>query len=314
MMLIHLFFNQKLLSWYARNKRSLPWRHHPTPYHVLVSEIMLQQTPVSRVLVKFKEFTEKFPTLPDLARASRAEVIQAWSGMGYNRRALLLHKFAQVVIKKKGGIIPYSPETLRTLPGIGPYTAGAIASFAYNQPEPAIDVNVRRIYMRFFHGKDQGLPMGKKEEQQLYQLVKKSIPLRKSNLLHNALMDFGSLVCTRDTPQCGRCPLQSTCAFYPLYQQRGEKILFPPRKRQEPGVYENGKFVPNRIFRGRLVEWVRKNEKKGIPLMKLGKAIKEDFKGADKEWILSRCEQLRKDRLVNYHLTKKNINLELARD
>ena len=306
-------FSRKILRWYNFHQRNLPWRHHPTPYHVLVSEIMLQQTQVSRVIVKFKEFTEKFPTLADLARASTAEVIRAWSGMGYNRRALLLHTFAQVVVKKYNGVIPDSANILRTLPGIGPYTAGAIASFAYNQPEPAIDVNIRRIYLRYFKGKDQGLPMGKKEESELYDLIKSTIPEGKSAELHNALMDFGSLVCTRDDPQCSECPLQKSCSFYPLYQKNKGKAIFTAEKRQEPGIYEQDRYIPNRLFRGRIVEFVRRNEGEEISLAELGKAVKKDYRTSEQKWLLSLCSALEQDGLLKATLQNKRITLRLPR-
>ncbi len=305
-------FSERLLHWYSTSKRDLPWRKNPTPYHVLVSEIMLQQTQVPRVIEKFQEFITLFPTIQDLARASKADIIKAWSGLGYNRRALLLHAFAQEVVEKYNGIIPDSSETLRTLPGIGPYTAGALASFAYNQPEPAIDVNVRRIFMRFFQGKDQGLPMGKKEEQGLYQQIKSMIPGGKSAEFHNALMDFGSLVCTRDTPSCKQCPLQKSCCFFPLYSTQKEKVLFVMEKRAEPGVVEQGKFIPNRIFRGRIVEFVRKNEMKELSLTTLGNAIKEDYTKKDEPWLRELCEKLKRDKLVDYTITNQKIVLRLA--
>ncbi len=306
-----MIFSTTLLDWYSSHQRSLPWRQNPTPYQVLISEIMLQQTQVPRVVEKFKEFTALFPTIKHLAKASKAEVIQAWSGLGYNRRALLLHKFAQEVVEKYNGIIPNSPEILRTLPGIGPYTAGAIASFAYNKPEPAIDVNVRRIYLRYFQGKDQGRPQGKKEEEELYELAKKGIPDKKSAQFHNALMDFGSVVCTRDAPACPECPLKASCRFFPLYQRKKEKALFVMEKREEPGVFEDGKFIPNRIFRGRIVELVRKNECKAFSIRELGKIIKKDYKSPQQKWLLDLMEKLKDENLIDYKMNKEKIKLVL---
>ena len=304
-------FSTGILEWYNIHKRDLPWRNHPEPYHVLVSEIMPQQTQVSRVNEKFYEFTRRFPTLQDLARASKAEVIRAWSGLGYNRRALLLHRFAQVVVEEHQGIIPNTREELIKLPGIGPYTAGSIASFAFNKPEPAIDVNVRRIYMRYFEGKDQGAPMGKKEEQELYQLIKSTIPEDQSSALHNALMDFGSSVCTRDTPQCGGCPLRQACQFAPRYTIQKEKALFVMEKKVEKGVSENGRYIPNRIFRGRIVELVRKNENKEWLLEELGKAVKKDYSALEKDWLRSLCQGLQKDKLIVFTSQGERIVLHL---
>src|SRR3989338_959375 len=304
-------FAPSILGWYSSHQRNLPWRQNPTPYHVLISEIMLQQTQVQRVIEKFKEFTTLFPTIYHLANASTADVIRAWSGLGYNRRALLLHQFAQEVVEKYKGVIPRSAVELLTLPGIGPYTAGAIASFAYNQPDPAIDVNVRRIYQRYFHGKDQGLPMGRKEEQELYELAKRSIPNNKSAEFHNALMDFGYLVCTRDTPMCAQCPLKNGCHFFPLYKKKKEKVLFVMEKKEEKGVFENGKFFPSRIFRGRIVELVRKNEGKEISITEWGKRIKKDYTEKDKEWLLMLCRKLQDDKLLSYSMVDRKIKVSL---
>src|SRR3989338_3462527 len=301
-------FSQEILQWYAVHKRDLPWRKEGIdPYYEVVSEIMLQQTQVSRVVEKFAEFMARFPTLSDLAKASTAEVIQAWRGMGYNRRALLLHQFAQKVVEDYEEIIPFQPEALRKLPGIGPYTAGSIASFAFNKSEPAIDVNVRRIYLRFFQGKDQGLPMGQKEEKELYELVKKTIPEGKSSDFHNALMDFGSLVCLRDAPRCGECPLQKSCHFAPLYHTQKEKVLFVMERKREKGVYENERYIPNRIFRGRIVEFVRQNEGKSITVTEFGKAIKKDYVPKEQKWLLELCEKLQEEKLLRYSLRDDTI-------
>ncbi len=304
-------FTKSLLTWYSVHQRPLPWREHPTPYHVLVSEIMLQQTPVARVMEKFFPFLQQFPTLKVLANAPQAKVIKAWSGMGYNRRALLLQRLAQEVMEKHQGKIPEQPAILQTLPGIGPYTAGALAAFAFNKPEPAVDVNVRRIYSRYFNGKDQGRPMGRREEEKLRSVVLKIIPPEKSRDFHNALMDFGSLVCTREAPNCVQCPFQANCKFYPLYQKRGKKALFHPERRQEPGIYEHGKCIPNRIFRGRIVEWVRKNEKKDVSLLKLGKAIKEDFIVSEKKWLSMLCARLKKEGLIQYSYNQNKFHFTL---
>ncbi len=306
-------FSMMLLEWYAQHNRSLPWRKNPTPYQVLVSEIMLQQTQVPRVIEKFREFLSLFPTICDLAKASKAEVIKAWSGMGYNRRALLLHQFAQVIVAEHKGVIPQTAEELMKLPGIGPYTAGALASFAYNQPEPAIDVNVRRIFMRFFHGKDQGLPMERKEEKELHELVRQNIPAGKSRDFHNALMDFGSLICVRDVPRCASCPLQKSCKFFPKYSVQKENALFVMERRQEPGTLEAGKFIPNRIFRGRIVEFVRRNGGKEILISELGREIKKDYHTQEKNWLRSLLIKLEQDGLIEVNEYDGRIRLNLAR-
>ena len=306
-------FSRSILAWYFQHQRNLPWRYpHNTPYHVVVSEFMLQQTQVPRVIEKFKEFMQKFPTLQHLAQASPAEVIHAWSGLGYNRRALLLHSFAKEVHAKFNNQIPDNVEQLQQLPGMGPYTRGAVLSFAYNLPEPAIDVNIRRIYLRYFQGRDQGLPMGKKEEQELYHLIKTTIPENQSCNLHNGLMDFGSSICQRDKPLCLQCPLQPSCKFYPLYNDQPQKALFVMEKRQEKGTTENGRFIPNRIFRGRIVEFVRKNNGKEILMEALGKVIQKDYTQKDQEWLLMLCEGLKKDQLLTCRKNESRLLLSLS--
>ncbi len=291
-------FSETLLQWYSSNKRDLPWRKTVDSYHIVVSEFMLQQTQVSRVIEKYQEFLTLFPTIQALAAASSADVIKAWSGLGYNRRALLLHRFAQEVVTKYHGIIPSSAVELHSLSGVGAYMAGSIASFAFNLSEPSVDVNVRRIFSRYFKGKDQGAPLGKREEEHLFSLVKDHIPENRSADFHNALMDFASLVCTRDASQCSSCPLRFSCAFASLYETQKEKVLYIMERKKEKGVYENGKFIPNRIFRGRIVEFARKNERSRISLAIFGKAIKSDFSISEKEWLLMLCNALQKDHLL----------------
>lgn len=306
-------FSTKLLGWYSANQRTLPWRTNNSPYYVVVSEFMLQQTQVPRVIEKFKEFLERFPTIQDLAKASKAEVIESWSGLGYNRRALLLHKFAQEVCEKYSGNIPENKEQLQELPGMGPYTTGAVLSFAYNLPEPAIDVNVRRIYLRFFQGKDQGLPMSKAEEKELYQFAKQSIPKNKSADFHSALMDFGSSICTRNNPSCNTCPLQNNCAFFPLYNNQKDKVLFVMEKKQEQGITENGKHIPNRIFRGRIVEFVRNNQGNEVLVAELGMQIKKDYRKENEVWLLSLCNKLKDDGLLWFEMRDDKISFSLPK-
>jgi A/G-specific adenine glycosylase len=307
-----MFFTNKLLSWYKIHKRDLPWRcKEVTPYQVLVSEIMLQQTQVDRVIIKYHEFLDLFPSIQSLANASSSQIVHAWSGLGYNRRALMLHKFAQVVIEKYNGVIPSSYEELLKLPGIGPYAAGSIAAFAYNKEVPAIDVNVRRVFMRFFSGEDQGLPMKSMQEKELFFLVKNTIPLGKSSEFHNALMDFASLVCTRKSPVCSSCVMKDNCLFFPKYETNGKDAFFVMDKKEEKGVEENGKHIPNRIFRGRIVEFARKNNGKEISLFDFGALIKKDYSDTDEKWLIVIGEKLEKDKLIKFKIKDKKIKIKL---
>ena len=174
-----------------------------------------------------------------------------------------------------------------------------------------MDVNVGRIYQRYFHGKDQGLPMGKKEEQELYQLAKQSIPNNKSAEFHNALMDFGSLVCMRDAPACPECPLKTSCQFFPLYNVKKKKALFVMEKKEEKGVFEGDRFIPNRIFRGRIVEFARKNESKGVFIAELGKMIKKDYTKKEEKWLRELLEKLQNEKLIYYEFEDPNIKISL---
>ena len=183
-------FQHKILSWYTKNKRDLPWRRTTNPYKILVSEVMSQQTHVGRVIPKYRAFLRKFPTSRALASASPGNVLLVWSGLGYNRRALYLQQACQRIATEHGGIFPQDTETLLTLPGIGPYTAAAICSFAFNQDVACIDTNIRRILIH-----ELSLPETI-SLQDLKKIARHHIPKGKSREWHNALMDYGALYLT----------------------------------------------------------------------------------------------------------------------
>ncbi len=199
------YFQQKILQWYTENKRDLPWRRTTDPYKIMVSEIMLQQTQVERVIPKYLAFIERFPTVKDLAQASPGEVLALWSGLGYNGRALRLQKAAKIIYERYEGIIPHSREQLLTLPGIGPYTANALLSFAFNLPYPCIDTNIRRILLHELH-----LPEHTSIDA-LYTIAQTLIPEGKSREWHNALMDYGNVVLT--SKKTGIKPLTTQSKF-----------------------------------------------------------------------------------------------------
>ena len=181
---------KKILAWYGKNRRNLPWRYTTNPYHVLLSEIMLQQTQVGRVIGKYRLFTRKYSRIEDLANASTADLIKDWSGLGYNRRVIFLQKCAKVTVSEYNGQLPNVYEALLGLPGIGPYTAAAICSFAYNQEIPCIDTNIRRVLLH-----ELSLPESTSQKE-LYEMAKECIPKGKSRIWHNALMDYGAVVLT----------------------------------------------------------------------------------------------------------------------
>jgi A/G-specific adenine glycosylase len=200
---------EHLLNWYHDHARSLPWRENPDPYSVWISEVMLQQTRVETVLPYYQRWMARFPTLSALAQASQQEVLSAWEGLGYYSRARNLHRTAQIVLSELEGHFPQDVKNLRRLPGIGRYTAGAIASIAFGKDEPALDGNIRRVLARVF---DVRQPARSREsEDRLWQLASSHLPAGRSGEYNQALMDLGSLICTPQKPDCQACPLGHIC-------------------------------------------------------------------------------------------------------
>jgi A/G-specific adenine glycosylase len=206
-------FTQTILDWFAKNRRNLPWRGGVAPWHILASEIMLQQTQVDRVKPKFAEFTKRWPTAKDLAETSTQQFLQFWSGLGYNRRALNLHRTATKIATDHHNIVPNDYSTLLELPGIGKYTAAAVLSFAHNTNITLSDTNVRRIFYRYFYGGEFAAELP--EEQTYETKLAEAFPDNQSRNWHSALMDFGALICTSRSPQCQLCPLQVHCQAAP---------------------------------------------------------------------------------------------------
>lgn len=196
-----------LLTWYARHKRDLPWRRDRDAYRVWVSEIMLQQTRVAAVLEHYRAFLEAFPTLQALARAPEASVLARWSGLGYYRRARMLHRAARVVLEESGGVIPRASEELSKLPGIGRYTAAAIASIAYDEPVAVVDGNVERVLSRI-----DGTPDGEpRSVASAWRRAQELLDPRHAGDWNQSMMELGATVCTPQNPQCLACPLSSWC-------------------------------------------------------------------------------------------------------
>jgi A/G-specific adenine glycosylase len=203
-------FRRRLLRWFRRHGRDLPWRRTRDPYHVLVSEFMLQQTQVSRVEAYYHRFLSRYPTVQALAGSEPAMVRESWAGLGYYRRAANLHRLARTVVDDHAGVIPSDPELLRRLPGVGRYTAGAVASFAYERPTPAIDTNVARVIRRAFHPR----LGGRGAERRLWETGAMLVPRRRGNAawtFNQAIMELGALVCTARVARCGECPVRAVC-------------------------------------------------------------------------------------------------------
>ena len=207
-------FQRRLLSWYQRHQRDLPWRKTRDPYRILVSEIMLQQTQVERVMPKYREFLRRYPTLASLARARTAELRKVWYPLGYNVRPLRLRRIAQRALREHAGRIPDSYDGLLAMDGIGRYTAGAVLSFAFKRDAPIVDTNVARLLSRYF-----GRPRreGRAAAQhRLWRLAEAVIPPGKGYLINQALMDFGATVCTARAPRCPSCVLRKSCRSFPF--------------------------------------------------------------------------------------------------
>jgi A/G-specific adenine glycosylase len=212
-----------LLSWYKTHARVLPWRGHPDPYAVWVSEIMLQQTRVDTVIPYFERWMAQFPTIHALAQASQQEVLSAWEGLGYYSRARNLHQAAQIVLQKHAGELPGELSALRKLPGIGKYTAAAIASIAFGLDEPALDGNIRRVLARLFNvSLPARSPLG---EQRLLELAGAHLPTGQAGDYNQALMDLGAMICTPREPACPACPLAELCQAKRLGLQAQRPLL-----------------------------------------------------------------------------------------
>jgi A/G-specific adenine glycosylase len=281
---------QALLHWYTEGGRKLPWRKTQDPFRILVSEIMLQQTQVSRVIHKYREFLERFPTLRSLARARTSSVIRAWSGLGYNARALRLQKIAQLVVKKFDGRIPTDPQLLLTLPGSGRYTANAVACFAFDGDVPVVDTNIRRVLTRIFSKSRSARE--RLSERSVWELAESLLRQGSSRDWTFALMDLGATICTARRPLCAACPVSNDCDS--AFSVDGKQVV-NQRARQEPS--HNG--IPNRIYRGRIVEVLRSgNGRSRMGLRDLGRRIKTPFRKSEEEWLRAIVHGLERDGLV----------------
>lgn len=215
----------RLLAWYAEHSRKLPWRELPDPYAVWISEIMLQQTRVETVTAYYERWMQRFPTLQSVADASLQEVLAQWEGLGYYSRARNLHRAAQIVMEEYGGELPADLEALRELPGIGAYTAGAIASIAFRIDAAALDGNIRRVLSRVFNVSEPARsPAG---ERRLWNLAIANLPPGRAGDYNQALMDLGSQVCTPRNPDCPNCPIQDDCQAYALGIQEERPVRTP---------------------------------------------------------------------------------------
>src|SRR5438270_4832005 len=301
-----------LLQWYAAEHRDLPWRSTHDPYAILVSEMMLQQTQVQRVLPKYEQFLAEFPTLADLAAAPTSDVISVWVPLGYNMRAVRLQSIARQVLSEHHGRLPETIEELLTLKGIGRYTAGAIACFAYHKQVATVDTNIRRVLHRIFLGLDSPVP--KINDTQTLTLAERVLPTNEAYNWNQALMDLGATICTSNNPRCTQCPAQEVCAAYAEVSQYS---LFPSgtvlrqlrKVAEKKSGYQSQPFTStNRYFRGRIVDLLRfLAVDQRISLAELGPRIKPEFSDNDLPWLQTIVQGLAKDGLVDY--TEEGVRL-----
>jgi A/G-specific adenine glycosylase len=217
-----------LLAWYRRRRRNLPWREHPDPYRIWISEIMLQQTQVDTVIPYYFRFLERFPDVAALAAAQPDDVLKAWENLGYYSRARHLHRTAGILVEQFHGVIPDTWEAIRALPGVGDYTAGAILSIAFGKPVAAVDGNVRRVLSRLYAVRE---PVNRREtHKKINALAAALVPEDEPGAFNQALMELGALVCTPKSPACGNCPLGLHC----LARQNGLQALLPFKEKKPP--------------------------------------------------------------------------------
>jgi A/G-specific adenine glycosylase len=235
-------FRQRLLSWYAKHARDLPWRRTNDPYAIWISEIMLQQTQVATVISYFERFMKRFPTLKALAKADERAVLRLWEGLGYYRRARQLHQAARVIVSKHGGRFPRDAEALRRLPGIGRYTAGAILSIAFDLPEPILEANTMRLWTRLLAYR--GDPAAAAAQRLFWSMAQAILPRRPAGRVNQALMELGSQACLVRAPRCDSCPVSPLCRANAQGLQN--KLPLPRLKQRTNELHEAAVLVRRR--------------------------------------------------------------------
>ena len=251
----------RVLAWFDEHGRHLPWRETRDPYRTLVAEVMLQQTQTGRVAPSYESFLRRFPTLERLARAPAMDVIQAWKGLGYNRRAVDLHRTAQAIERDHGGVFPHERAALRRLPGLGEYTASAIACFSFDEQVPVVDTNVRRVLSRTVLGKD----ASEVPNDATAALAARWLPVGDAYRWNQALMDIGATVCRVSKPLCASCPLRTACA----YRAKGRNRTAPVRAPKKEERFEGSR----RQRRGSIVDHLRRAARKGITVSELSRLM-----------------------------------------
>lgn len=293
---------RRIAAWYRKHRRELQWRLTTDPYEILISEIMLQQTQVARVIEKLPLFLQTFPDFKTLASAKRSNVLRAWKGMGYNNRAVRLHEMAQQVVSIHRGNLPESVDELLALPGIGKYTAHAVLCFAYRKRVPVVDVNIIRVFSRIFHRMKSLTEYRPIDE--MWDIAHRMLP-RNAYDWNQALMDLGATICTARAPQCRRCPVADICSSRTaLNKAMANPVAVKTILRKREPSYAG---LPRRIWRGRIVDALRHADpSRGLPVETLGAETKKDFSSSDMRWLQSMIGLLAADGIVRLH-TRKSV-------
>jgi len=300
---------RRILSWYRRNGRPLPWRQTRRPYHILVSEVMLQQTQVARVEQKYREFLRQFPTLSALARAPKRDVVMAWRGLGYNNRAVRLHALAHQLHTRSNSRFPGDVGALMQLPGIGRYTAHAMAAFAFGQQVPVVDVNVRRVLSRIFFGMQSLTAVA--EESTVWTIAARLLPAGRAYDWNQALMDLGATVCTAARPRCTACPVSAECISRAT-MMAGQGTL--SARQQRPAQREQShRGTPMRLYRGRVIETLRNaHPRRTIAASRLGRALLPKWTGRDRQVFHRVLRTLERDALVEVRWNRRSVPVEVS--
>ena len=294
-------FQESLLTWYAKNKRDLPWRHTKDPYRIWLSEVILQQTRVNQGMDYYLKFIETFPTVVDLSKASEKQVLALWQGLGYYSRARNLHQAAKEVVNEHNGVFPSDYKTLLKLKGVGPYTAAAIASFSFNEAKAVLDGNVFRVLSRLY---DINKPINSTNGQKEFQDISNNILNTLDPATHNqAMMEFGALVCTPKKPKCDECPFVLECNSH-----NNNTVLLRPVKLKKTKV--RSRYFIYTVFYNKLEQLVflKKRESKDI-WQNLYDFHLEEIQ--EKKLFLERVESLEKDKHIvklQHKLTHQVIN------
>jgi A/G-specific adenine glycosylase len=283
------YLHTAVLRWYKLNARTFPWRPSRNSYRVLISEMMSQQTQISRVVDFYRRWLDAFPTIEALADASKADVLREWSGLGYNSRAVRLHALAKIVMNEHGGRLPRTVEALLRLPGVGRYTAHAVACAAYMQNVPVVDVNIRRVLSRVFTEAASAGDMV--SEKDAWVLAEDALPRKNVYEWNQALMDIGAVICTARAPKCEACPIRSRClsADAPAFKLPSAKKV----KAAKPEPAFNG--VPRRLYRGKILKLLHAGAMTEADVLA---RLESEFGAQEPSWIRHVLDELEKSQLI----------------